>query len=612
VQREGSTTLSQFLEDAYRFSLENHFIADLAPLQLYASALAFAPQSSQIKAAFKHCSPDWLIQPPVTAQTWGTDVSRLEADGFIKGMTFSPDDKYIATCSYDGTVRVWDSETGACLSTSDASQEVEYRAEVVFSSCNSLAKASISNPKEPKAARTFKVVIFQSIELRDAIEMACTAMGDYKVAKLAFSPRDQDILYTATTRKASDTFTLDLWRLAVGAGTMECIWSKSTSHSESRVIGVSVELGLVVCLLDGLDDYSLCLVDLYSGAYIRELKLMSPLIYARLFDIRGTDLIISISDFETEPQSYDLHSINIQTGQHHLIDSSSEDYQAFALARRGDRLVLAPYDRLFAEVRVVSRDPATRSMARQDVVLDLTLSIDGETLLVVYPDRFEVQTLQGDITFTRPVIWSNADDPLISRSHDDALVAARTRTDTGAHAIFLWHVGSGTEVSRPCVSDGRLAPTFSHGTGLLAYDDEDSAWLVVWNILGDSGTLAFDFSMEYLYPRNVIQFAQDDKTLFASQGFIRIDTESGEWTPSPEREAPAETRSSRVFYKEDWIRSESDRKDLMWVPPHYRPLLRRGIRRGSSLYTFDASDCTIALWNFDSMVVMKLADPTQF
>jgi WD40 repeat protein len=132
VQREGSTTLSQFLEDAYRFSLENHFIADLAPLQLYASALAFAPQSSQIKAAFKHCSPDWLIQPPVTAQTWGTDVSRLEADGFIKGMTFSPDDKYIATCSYDGTVRVWDSETGACLSTSDASQEVEYRAEVVF------------------------------------------------------------------------------------------------------------------------------------------------------------------------------------------------------------------------------------------------------------------------------------------------------------------------------------------------------------------------------------------------------------------------------------------------------------------------------------------------
>jgi hypothetical protein len=261
-QREGSTALLQFLEDAHEFAIEFHFVADLAPLQLYASAVVFAPEKSPVKAAFRYCSPGWLIQPPIMPQTWGTDALKLEAQGGFAATVFSPDDKYIATCSHNGTVRVWDSETGVCLSTLDSSGKDEpyaaaptpyvktmdpYVAALAFSSCNSLAKVSFSARKrEELRAATFKIVIFQSIELRDTKEVTCDAPGGSR-AELAFSPESNEVLHTAVSRETDGTSTLDLWRLAIGVGTMECIWSRSTSNPKFRMFGVSAELRLVAC-----------------------------------------------------------------------------------------------------------------------------------------------------------------------------------------------------------------------------------------------------------------------------------------------------------------------------------------------------------------------------
>jgi hypothetical protein len=480
IQREGSTALLQFLEDAHRFSLEHHFIADLAPLQLYASALVFAPQSSLIKAAFQHCSPGWLIQPPVTAQTWHTDASRLEAKGFFEAMVFSPDDKYIATCSDDGTVRVWDSETGVCLSTWDASQEHEHWVAVAFSSCNSLAKASFSGVK-----RTLNIVTFQSIELRDTKEVTCTTLDGYE-AKLAFSPSDHDVLYTAVGRRTNDTFTLDLWRLAIGAGTMECIWSRPVSVSQFRVFGIFVELGLVACCPNDSDN--LDLLDLDSGAPMRKLKLTSIPVHIGPCTTHGTDLIVALSDYERRPYPHELHCFNVQTGQRHLVESSSEHYETFAMAHRGSKLVLAWSIDKPTEVRNISQDAATRSMPGQDAVLNLTLSADGETLLVVYLDHFEVQMLRGGIVFTRQAIWSSIYGPKISLSHDGAFIAARTCTVKGTPGITLWHIDTGTEVFRPCVTHAQRAPVFSHSAELLAYDDE-SRRLVIWDILRDTALI---------------------------------------------------------------------------------------------------------------------------
>jgi WD40 repeat protein len=575
----------------------------------------FSPQSSLVKAAFQHCSPSWLLQSPITAKTWDTNALTLEAEGSIAATAFSPDDKYIATCSDNEIVRVWDPETGVCLSMSDATQkekvwpvwDMRICKFLAFSSCNSLAKASFSavNREEPTATRIFKIDIYHSVELRDTKEMTCTVSGAY-AAELAFSPKDHDILYAAVSGNTNGMITLDMWRVATDIGTMECIWSRSTSDNLIWVLSVSVELGLVVCRLDDTDYYSLDLVDLYTGVSMRKVELMSHLIREGPSIIHGTDLIIAISDLRTGPSSLKLHCFNIQTEQQQLVDSSPEDYRAFALAHRSDRLVTVSRYSKSAEIRNASRESATTSMPWQDSIVDLNISVDGETLLVAYSDRFEVQDLRGGIAFARPAIWSRADFPMISRSHDGIFIAARTRTAQTAHGITVWRTDTGSEVFRPCVTHGLYAGVFSHSTELLVYDDEKSERLIVWDISGATATLTFDIP-EGTRLRE-LQFAPDDKTLFTSDGFVRIDTQSGVWTP--ERMALTETTRSGIFYERDWILSwsESGREDLMWVPPRYRPVARYG----SKPWTFDASDHTIALWNPDSMLAMRIADPTQF
>lgn len=63
-QEDRAPSTVEALADAYQFARHNQYIADLAPLQLYASALVFAPNLSLIKTLFKSCMPSWLSSRP--------------------------------------------------------------------------------------------------------------------------------------------------------------------------------------------------------------------------------------------------------------------------------------------------------------------------------------------------------------------------------------------------------------------------------------------------------------------------------------------------------------------------------------------------------------------
>ena len=55
-----NTQLSDFVDDAMRLVLANMFIIDSAPLQLYSSVLAFAPQRSAVRERFDQMIPSWI------------------------------------------------------------------------------------------------------------------------------------------------------------------------------------------------------------------------------------------------------------------------------------------------------------------------------------------------------------------------------------------------------------------------------------------------------------------------------------------------------------------------------------------------------------------------
>ncbi|KAL2801555.1 WD domain protein [Aspergillus granulosus] len=103
--------VSQFLQDAKRFILKNSQIADIAPLQLYASGIIFAPKMAITRKNFERELPDWISRGPRVEETWSPELQTLEGhSGFVGSVAFSSDGRLLA--SNDETIKLWDPATG--------------------------------------------------------------------------------------------------------------------------------------------------------------------------------------------------------------------------------------------------------------------------------------------------------------------------------------------------------------------------------------------------------------------------------------------------------------------------------------------------------------------
>ncbi|KAL6406189.1 hypothetical protein AUP68_10357 [Ilyonectria robusta] len=118
VKTKEARQLTELLRDARRFILSHKRAIEIAPLQVYASALVFSPTRSLIRELFEKEEPNWITLKPSVESDWNACLQTLEGHGdSVRSVAFSADGQRLASGSDDSTIKVWDVATGACLQT---------------------------------------------------------------------------------------------------------------------------------------------------------------------------------------------------------------------------------------------------------------------------------------------------------------------------------------------------------------------------------------------------------------------------------------------------------------------------------------------------------------
>ena len=104
---------AEFFGDAKRFAMTNVRMVQETPLQLYPSALIFAPQESMIRLSFLHLKPSWISSLPKVPPTWTPLLHTLSNDSkLILSIAFSRNGRQVHLYSSNGTATLWDSACG--------------------------------------------------------------------------------------------------------------------------------------------------------------------------------------------------------------------------------------------------------------------------------------------------------------------------------------------------------------------------------------------------------------------------------------------------------------------------------------------------------------------
>ncbi|KAG9234444.1 NACHT domain-containing protein [Amylocarpus encephaloides] len=92
LQFTGSLDLSAFIHDARRFAISNRSIIEQAPLQVYCSALVFAPENSIVRKTFEKRIPSWIHIRPRVETHWNAMLQVLEGHtAWVSSVAFSSD-----------------------------------------------------------------------------------------------------------------------------------------------------------------------------------------------------------------------------------------------------------------------------------------------------------------------------------------------------------------------------------------------------------------------------------------------------------------------------------------------------------------------------------------
>ncbi|KAL2886900.1 Vegetative incompatibility protein HET-E-1 [Ceratocystis lukuohia] len=445
-----SQELEDFIKDAQRFLLFCGEIIEVAPLQVYVSALIFSPTNSLIRRMFSHEEPGWIEVNPKVDENWHACLRTLEGHAdMVASVTFSNDGQRLASGSGDKTVKIWDATSGACV------QTLEGHAKVVTS-------VTFSNDGQRLASGSWD----NTVKIWDATSGACLqtleghAGGVKSVIfsndgqRLASGSGDETVkIWDATSGVcvqtleghahlvASVTFSNDGQRLASGSwdNTVK-IWDATSGVCLQTLEGHADEVTSVTFSNDGQRlasgswDNTVKIWDATSGACLQTLEGHHSKVTSVTFSNNGQRL--ASGSYDDTVKIWDVTSgVCLQTLEGHANVVTSVTF-----SNDGQRLASGSWDNTVKIWDATSGVCVQTLEGHAKVVTSVTFSNDGQRLASGSWDKTVkiwdatsgacVQTLEGHADEVTSVMFSYYEQPLVSASLAGQPSSLRSKFDS--------------------------------------------------------------------------------------------------------------------------------------------------------------------------------------
>ncbi|RKK63627.1 Vegetative incompatibility protein HET-E-1 [Fusarium oxysporum] len=542
VDPEKGADVLSFLYDAKRFVLNYRWIIDTAPLQLYASAIVFAPKQSIIRQTFKHYIPRWISLIPKVDSDWNAVLQTLEGHtNWVTSVVFSQDGKLIASGSYDHTVKIWNMATGKEERTFEGHMALV--TSVVFSNDGKL----IASGSHDKTIKIWNVAT-------GAEERTLKGHTDWVAS--VFLSKDNKLIASGSRDK-----TVKIWNMATGKE--ERTLKGHTDWVASVFLSKDNKL-----IASGSWDNTVKIWNVAMGKEEQTLKGHTNSVNSVVFSNDGK-LTVSGSNDNT------VKVWNVATGEEEqTLESHMYSLNSMIFSNDSKFIASGSYDHTVKIWNVATGKEERTFKGHTGLVNSVVFSNDGKLIASGSWDNtvkvwnvatgVEERTLEGHIYRVTSVVFSQ----------DGMFIASGSADET----VKIWNLATGKEERALKGHTGLVnSVVFSNDGKLIASGSWDNT-VKIWNVATGINVKSLDASQ---LP-NVLSFTDDDSVLVKSTGRYSLDVRDISTSHSSQSklnlgsiEVQGEVDARLAFginYDNTWIKAGGlDGGKFLWLPLDFRP-----------------------------------------